>query len=173
MRTIAFIATALLLMVSCTQQADTGAAEKDELAKQNIEVVKKFLTALEEENVDAAMELLSEECINHGPILGKYDTLSREDLQAWVNNVDSLDYGVVKIMHESIKEGDLAGDWVLLWCHNSWYSVKAEKKIELMSHTPMRIEDGKIAYMASYWNQWDLYQQLGAELKWPEKKKEE
>ena len=42
-----------------------------------------------------------------------------------------------------------------------------------MSHTPMRIEDGKIAYMASYWNQWDLYQQLGAELKWPEKKKEE
>jgi len=60
---------------------------------------------------------------------------------------------------------------VLVWSNITWYDIKAEKKVKIMWHSPMRIEEGKIVLEVAYWNQWDLFKQLGAELKWPEEKK--
>ena len=40
----------------------------------------------------------------------------------------------------------------------------------IMYHSTEMIKDGKIFMEANYWNQWDMYKQLGAELKWPDEK---
>ena len=166
MKKLALLTAILFALCCCTNQAPEEKTELDETAKLNIEVVKKLLKAAENEDIDAWKEVVSEGTVIHGPQHDYYDTLTSEGIQEWFNNVDSLKFDVIKILYDVVEEGDLIGDWVLLWCYESWYSVKDEKKVKILWHAPMRIEGGKIVYMASYWNQWDLYKQLGAELEW-------
>jgi hypothetical protein len=40
-----------------------------------------------------------------------------------------------------------------------------------MYHAADKVQDGKIVLEGRYWNQLDQFKQLGAELKWPDKKK--
>jgi ketosteroid isomerase-like protein len=177
MKQFTLLATAIFFLVSCTQLAGPEEAkELDEVAKQNVEVVKKLLNAFENEDIPTILELFPEGAVIHGPMHDFYDTVDdgfSEGIEKWLTNVDSLKFDVISILPQSVEEGDLAGDWALLWCYESWYVVETGKHVKIMWHAPMQIEDGKIVFMASYWNQWDMFKQQGAELKWPEKEKEE
>lgn len=169
MKHLALITTALFLLSGCVQQADTGAEEMDELSKQNVELVKKLLASFENEDLEATKELFAEGCEWYGPRDDQYDTVDNDfwaGVEDWYNTVDSLKYDVIAILPHTVEEGDLEGDWVFLWCFENWYSIENEKSLRILWHCPMLIEDGKIVYVASIWNQWDLYKQLGAKLEW-------
>ena len=169
MKKIVLLATALLLMISCTQQADTGDKDVDEVGKQNVELIKKWAEALNNEDIETLRELYSTELVSIGPQYDHewpYDTLN--STEKMFQNTDSLKVDILIMLPKTVEEGDLAGDWVLVWADISWYNIKAEKKVQIMWHSPMRIEEGKIVYEVAYYNQWDMYKQMGAKLEWPD-----
>jgi len=164
MKNLLFISAAILFLAGCTAPTDTK--EVDELAKKNIEVVMNLLEAFENEDMEALKELWAEDATLYGPLHDQMDTVVPGDMQVWFDHADSIEFDVTFIMHEVIEEGELAGNWVLLWCFESWFEVEAEKRVTIIWHAPMQIEDGKVVHMTSIWNQWDLYKQLGYELEW-------
>ena len=171
MKKFTLLATAIVLMVGCTQKAGTGSGEMDELAKQNIELVKKMIQAYENEDVEALKEIYSVDLESRGPLHDEswpYDSIIKGNA-GWFEMADSIKYDVDYIMHEVVEKEEIAGNWVLLWATISWYNIKSEKTYMVDYHSPIRVEDGKIVYEHSYWNQWDYFKQAGAELKWPEK----
>ena len=169
-------AAAIIILAGCSSpEAGNGKDEQCELNKQNIELVKKFLKASENEDIEAWKEVMADGAVWYGPRYEQYDTVDAdfwEGIKGWFKSIDSVEFDVVEILAHNIEEGDLAGDWVLLWCFESWYSLEAEKKVTVFWHAPMRIEEGKINWVTSMWNQWDLYKQLGAKLNWPVEEKE-
>jgi len=171
MKHFSLLAIVLFFIVSCTQVADTGKKELDEVSKQNVELIKKWVQAHENEDIETLREIYSTELVSLGPQHDQewpYDTLN--STEEWFQSVDSIKFEVINILPKTVEEGDLAGDWVLIWANLSWYDIKSEKKMKIMWHSPMQIEEGKIVLEAAYWNQWDLFKQMGAELKWPDKK---
>ncbi|MFC2115114.1 nuclear transport factor 2 family protein [Bacteroidota bacterium] len=172
MKQIAFLASALIFLVSCTPQAETETKEIDEVAIQNVEIVKKLIQTYETEDLDAMKELYTPDAVFIGPKYEDADTMSEkywESMTKWFDAIDSMKFDVVAILPQVVEEGDLAGDWVLLWANIDWYETESGKTMHILYHSPIRLSEGKIVYEVSYWNQWDLYKQLGAELKWPEK----
>jgi ketosteroid isomerase-like protein len=134
-----------------------------------VELIKKWVQAYENEDIAALREMYSTELVSIGPQYNQewpYDTLN--STASWFEEIDSMKIEVITMLPETVKEGDLAGDWVLVWADISWYDVKAEKSVKIMWHSPMRIKEGKIVYEVAYWNQWDLFKQLGAKLEWPD-----
>lgn len=159
---------AIFLLAACTQVADTGS--KDEMAQQSIEVVEKLVQAYENEDIEALKEIYSVDLESHGPMYGDiwpYDSILASNA-AWFGMADSITFDIDYIMYEKVEEGELEGDWVLLWSDISWVDANTGKSYIIDYHSPHQIVDGKIVYEHAYWNQWDMLQQMGAELKWPE-----
>ncbi len=170
MKYLGILTLALLFTVACTQIADTGKKELDETAEQNLELVKKMVQAYENEDIDALKEIYSPDLVSIGPSIDhefNYDTIMASN-EYWFKQADSIKFNVITMLPETVDEGDLAGDWVLLWANVSWYNIKSGKKLIVMYHTPLQIEEGRIVYEVDYWNQWDVFKQLGAELEWPD-----
>ena len=150
--------------------ADTGKKELSETAKSNLELVKKMVQAFENEDIDALKEIYSTDLVSYGPRYEpeySYDTIMAFN-EEWFKGADSIKFDIINMLPETVDEGDLTGDWVLLWANVSWFDLEAGKKIKIMFHAPMRIEDGKIVFEVDYWNQWDVFKQLGAEIEWPD-----
>ncbi len=172
MKKLFVITLAFLLIAGCTPQADTK--ELDETAKMNVELVKKTLKAYETEDLDVIKEGYAPNCVSIGPRHDQVDSTTSwiESTSGWFEAIDSFKADIIKLLPYTIDEGDLAGDWVLAWANLEWYEVESGKTVFVMWHSPMRIEEGKIVYEVSYFNQWDVFKQLGAEMKWPEKAEE-
>ena len=176
MKKFTLLAAVLFLMAGCVPQPETEATELDEVAKQNVELAKNMVQAMENEDIDALKELYAEGAVSIGPRHDMVDTVGEEywnSSAGWFEGSDSIKLDVISILPESVDEGDLAGDWILIWANVQWYDVKAEKTLIAMWHSPLRIEDGKIVYEVSYINQWDIFKQLGATIEWPDDKDED
>ncbi len=176
MKKLTLLTVVLVAICSCTQQVEPPTKEVDETGDKNMEIVKKLFAAQEAKNVDAMREIFAQDAIVEGPNYGSIDTMNAKAFagqEKWLGNLDSLNYRVIAIMPHSVEEGNLAGEWVMVWAVASWYNIEAEKKVSIYYHAPIQIKDGKIVYMASYWNQWDLYKQLGATLEWDDDEDDE
>ena len=163
----------VFFLVCCkpvTPPPDTAKKEKD---SENVALVKDMFKAMENEDIEAVKGFYSDSVGITGPVFGEWIGMEQmvKDLTSFFEEADSIKCNIFAILPWTIEEGDLAGDWVLQWADFSWYEVKAQKKIMIMYHSAERIQDGKIIVEGNYWNQWDTFKQLGAELKWPEKKK--
>jgi hypothetical protein len=163
----------ILLFASCkpvTPPPDTAKKEKDSV---NVALVKSMFKAVEDENIEAMKGFYSDSVGILGPNFNEWTGFEEmvKGMTGFFEEADSIKCDIFAILAETVKEGDLAGDWVLQWSNLSWYEVKAQKKITIMYHSTEKIQDGKIIVEGNYWNEWDMYKQLGAELKWPEKNK--
>jgi ketosteroid isomerase-like protein len=170
MNKLVLLPVVFFLFTGCTQLAEKGKKEHDETAKQNLELVKKMVQAYENEDMAALREIYSPDLQSVGPQVKydfPYDTImaSNED---WFKQADSIKFDVDIMLPEIVKEGDLAGNWVLLWADISWYDLKSGKKLKVMYHSPLRIENGRIVFEAAFWDEWDAFKQLGAKLEWPD-----
>ena len=173
MKNLFILFCVILLFASCkpvTPPPDTTKKEKDSV---NIALVKAMFKAMENENLEAVKGFYSDSVGILGPVFNEWIGKEQmvKDMVGMFETSDSIKVNIFAIMAQTVEEGDLAGDWVFQWSDVSWYEVKAGKKITIMYHSAEKIQDGKIVLEGNYWNQWDMYKQLGAELKWPEKKK--
>jgi ketosteroid isomerase-like protein len=173
MKNLFLLFCVILFFASCkpvTPPPDTAQKVKDSV---NIALVKDMFKAMENENLEAVKGFYSDSVGIVGPNFNEWIGKEQmvKDMVSMFETSDSIEVKIFAIMAETVKEGDLAGDWVFQWSDVSWYEPKAEKKITIMYHSAEKIQDGKIVLEGNYWNQWDMYKQLGAELKWPDKKK--
>jgi len=173
MKNLSLLVCVILFFASCNQvkpPVDTAQKVKDSV---NIALVKNLYKAIENNNIEAVKGFYSDSVAIVGPnfneLTGYQDLVT--GMTAWFEGADSIKADIFAIMAQTVKEGDLAGDWVLLWANLSFYDLKTSKNIKLMYHATEKIKDGKIIVEGNYWNEWDAYKQMGAELKWPEKKK--
>ena len=163
----------ILFFASCkpvTPPPDTAQKVKDSI---NIALVKSMFKAMEDENLEAVKGFYSDTVAIVGPNFNQwtgYEDMTKS-MPEWFATADSIKMDIFAIMAQTVKEKDLAGDWVFLWANVSYWEVKAGKKVKIMYHAADKVQDGKIVLEGRYWNQLDQFKQLGAELKWPEKKK--
>jgi hypothetical protein len=163
----------IIFFASCKQVTpppDTAKKVKDSV---NIALVKDMFKALENENIEAVKGFYSDSAGILGPSFNEWIGLEQavKNMTDMCKTSDSIKFDIFAIMAETIEEGDLAGDWVLVWADVSWYDVILQKKIKIMYHVAEKIQDGKITIEGNYWDELDMYKQMGAELKWPEQKK--
>ncbi len=173
MKNLSLLVCVILFFASCNQPkppADTAQKVKDSV---NIALVKDLFKAVENENIEAMKGFYSDTAAIVGPNFNEWMGLEEtiKGMSGWFEEADSIKVNIFAIMAQTVKEEDLAGDWVFLWADFSYWDVKAAKKIQLMYHGAEKVQDGKIVLEGNYWNQWDMYKQMGAELKWPDKKK--
>lgn len=173
MKNLFLLFCVILILLSCKQVTpppDTTQKVKDST---NIALVKNTFKALESENLEALKGFYSDSIGVVGPAFNNWYGKEQliKNLASWFESADSIKFSIFYIMAETIEEGDLAGDWILLWADGSFYDMAAQKKIKFSYHAGEKIQDGKIVIEANYWDEWDIYMQMGAELKWPEKKK--
>jgi|GEM_PF-1532448 len=174
MKNLILFLCVILLFVGCKPVTPTPQDEvKKAKADSNIALVRDVFKAIESENIEAVAGFYSDSAGFVGPAFnswtGKEETV--KGLTSWFESADSIKFDIFYIMAETVEQENLAGDWVLLWADVSFYDLNAQKKIMLMYHATEKIQDGKIVIEGNYWNEWDVYKQMGAELKWPEKKK--
>ncbi len=159
----------IILLIGC-KPPPPPEETKDVKSTENITLVKDFYKAFENENIEAMKGFLSDSVVSYGPSFDLTENLE-EFVKSWTQtfiDIDSMKIDIFQILAETLSEGELAGDWVLQWANVSFYVPSSEKKVKLMVHTAQMIEDGKISILANYWDQWDMYKQMGAELKWTE-----
>jgi ketosteroid isomerase-like protein len=174
MEKLTILTAVLFVLAGCAPRADTK--EVDEVGKQNMELVMKMLQAYENEDIETIKEVYSPDVTSDGPSVGEGVGLEEmlESNKEMFEGVDSIRIKVRAMLPYTVDaeaDEDLAGDWVFFWADIGWHVVEAGKTVWTRWHSPVKIKDGQIVYEVTYMNQWDLFNQLGAEIKWPDKDK--
>jgi len=169
MKKLLFLSGIVLLLFSCTQQNPpvTKEAEKTK-ADENIALVKKYMAAYEAEDIETMKSLSDDSLVIVGP--GHKDLLGyKEYYEDWVPGIfdreDSRHYNVITMTQISTQQEGIAGDWVLCWADFSYFDLGTQKTVKFPIHFASLVKDGKIKMIARYYDQLDIYNQLGFELK--------
>jgi ketosteroid isomerase-like protein len=140
---------------------------KDETAnkeKDNLEIAKKFMKAVESKDVATMDFLLAENYIGYGPSVGD-STTKKEAVKAFKFNVENLyesfEYTKHKVIAVSSTEGEAMGDWVLNWAYLTIKYKDGRGPINLWVNAVYRIENGKIVHSRTFYNEADALRQLG------------
>ncbi|MGZ8537220.1 MAG: nuclear transport factor 2 family protein [Flavisolibacter sp.] len=144
-------------LFSCTPQ--NSGKEKD-----NLEIAKRYMQAVETLNTATMDSLLAENYIGYGPSVG--DSTNKTDaLTAFKNNAENLyesfKYTRHKELAVTVKEGEAQGDWVLNWAYLTIKYKDGRGPINLWVNAVYRIEDGKIVHSRTFYNEADALRQLG------------
>lgn len=144
-----------LTLISCSTQ--------NTVKEEKTTVVEKFITAVEDLDFESLENLLDENYINTGPNFG--DSLEKTaTLENWKFNIDnlyeSIDYNKSRIVPMTIQTGENKGEWI---------SNLAELKIVYQNgqeattwtNTLYKIENNKIVKSFIFYNESDVYKQLG------------
>jgi len=130
---------------------------------ENVEVVKNYVTAVENLDFDAMSNYLADNYMGLGPSYG--DTIYKaQAVENWKRNVEdlyeSIQYTRSQLAPVVIKEGDAKGDWVGNWAEMN-IVYKSGDKITLWANTNYQVENGKIIRSLTLYNEADALRQLG------------
>ena len=165
----------VVVFVGCNTTSEPVDKQKDEVSKKNMQIVKEYFLAVENEDISKLEELLADDFLEVGPA-SKEEYNREKSIESFKNTFeayDSIQFSITAITTEHKTEGDLAGDWVMSW---NWFkskNVKMDKTVKLMYHGAFKVKDGEIVLLVNYWDRWDLYKQLGAELEWDDEDEDE
>ena len=157
MKQLIFLAAIGVGMFSCTAAAD-------KLKKENLAIAKKYMEAVETKNVALMDSLLADNYMGYGPSIG--DSTNKEDAISSFkynseNLYESLEYTRHTEIAESIKEGNAAGDWVLNWVYLTIKYKDGRGPVHAWVNVVYKIENGKIVYSRTFYNEADVLRQLG------------
>lgn len=158
----------LIIAVSisiCIFSCGTDSADQD---KANLEIVKKYLNAVETNNVEAMSALLADNYKGFGPSDG--DSTNKEQaIQNWKYNIENLyesvKYSRFQNIAVTMKEGEEAeaGQWVSNWAYVTIKYKDGRGPVHVWLNAVYKIEDGKIAHSRTFYNEADVLRQLGYE----------
>jgi hypothetical protein len=154
---IFFMAALGIGLFSCT-----SASEK--LGEQNLAVGRKYMEAVETQNVALMDSLLADNYMGYGPSVG--DSINKADAIAnFKYNVEnlyaSLKYSRHKEIAVSEKEGEVKGDWVLTWVYLEIKYKDGRGPVYAWVNIVYRLENGKIVHSRTFYNEADVLRQLG------------
>lgn len=156
MKYLILIAMTGLLFGACTSEADKANGN-------NIELVNKYIKAVEELDFEGMGQYLDENYMGLGPSYG--DTIYKADAVAnWKENVTNLykkiSYTKSKTAAVYIEGGVNEGNWVGNWAELA-IEYQNGGKVNIWANTNYLIENGKIIKSVTFYNEADALRQLG------------
>jgi ketosteroid isomerase-like protein len=130
----------------------------------SIEIVKKYLEAVDNNDYELMESLLADNYVGFGPSID--DSTNKEmALAGWKWNSENLyedvQYERTETFASTIDQGPNAGDWAYNWSHVIISYKDGTGPVELMMNAVYKIESGKIARTRTFYNEADVYEQLG------------
>ena len=157
MKQLVLLIAVSMILFSCGSKSTGKETE-------NLAIAHKYMEAIETKNVATMDSLMSPAYIGYGPSVG--DSVSKEEaLESFKYNAENLyesyKYTYSKEMAVTVTEGDGIGDWVLNWAQLTIKYKDGRGPINLWVNAVYQIEDGKIVYSRTFYNEADVLRQLG------------
>lgn len=146
----------LVLIVSCNTQNDSSF--------KNIELIIKYVNAVENKDSATMESLLDENYLGLGPSVG--DSINKTDAIAnWKHNVEnlykSISYKKSRNISTNIPDGENRGEWVSNWAELEIVYKKDKKNVTIWANTIYQIKNNKIIKSFTFYNEADVLEQLG------------
>lgn len=144
-----------LTLISCS----TENTEK----KEKINVVEKFITAIGDLDIESLEPLLDDDYINTGPNFG--DSVEKPvALANWKFNIDNIyeniDFNKSKTVSMTIHEGENKGEWISNLAELNIVYQNGQEATS-WTNTLYKIENDKIVKTLIFFNEGEVYEQLG------------
>jgi hypothetical protein len=146
-------------LFSCTSSSDKRKSD-------NLAIAKRYMNAVESNNIAAMDSLLADNYMGYGPSFG--DSVNKANALAnWKYTAETLYESVKYTRYQNIavtaKEGDEAapGDWVSNWANLTIKYKDGRGPVNLMVNAVYKIENGKIVRSLTFYNEADALRQLG------------
>lgn len=130
----------------------------------NKEVVRRFVSAMNEQNLDALDDLVAPDVVRRSPSTPGVTVRSLEELKAFLRQ----DRAAVPDAVQTIRMMVAEGDWVAVWANYSGTQdgplgpfPASGNPVDLEFAGFLRIEDGMIAEIRAVWDNVDMLTQLG------------
>ena len=155
LKKIGLLLSVVALMYSCSNQIN--------LSKENEEIVKNYIKAVESNDRDTMDTLLADNYVGLGPSVG--DSIGKEDaIENWKYNTEnlyeSIKYNKSRVISVNVPDGENKGEWVSNWAELT-ITYKSGEKAIIMTNTIYEIEDSKVVKSYTFYNEADVYKQLG------------
>ncbi len=154
----------LLLVISASLLSCTSSTDKNKT--ENLAIAKRYLEAVQTNNVAAMDSLLADNYMGYGPSVG--DSTNKADaLNNWKYNAEnlyeSIKYDRYQNIAVTISEGEEAeaGDWISNWAYITIKYKDGRGPVHAWVNAIYKIENGKIAHSRTFYNEADVLEQLG------------
>ena len=149
----------IFFVVGC--QAPAGSDGK------NLAIVQQYVDAVKNNDLDAMGALLSDNYLGLGPSVGD-STNKQLALESWQYNsenvYESISYDMMQLLEVSVPDGPAKGEWVANWSLVTIMYKDGRGPVSLWVNVVYKVEDGKIARSRTFYNEADVYSQLGYRL---------
>ena len=158
MRNLIKLTLILFLLHGCTIDNKKTAA--------NVDLIKKYVAAVEAKDYATMEALLAESYKGYGP--SHSDSTTREAaLAAWKENIEnlyeSISYERSRNAAVAIKDGPNKGEWVANWAELVITYKNDRGTVTIWANTNYQIKNGKIVRSYTFYNEADAMRQLGYE----------
>jgi len=141
-----------------------GCTNNPKNSRQNIELIKKYVQSVENLNYEAMEEILDDDYIGYGPSIN--DSISKSlAVENWKRNVEylykSIKYDKSRNAVVIVDSGENQGEWVSNWAEVKIVYKENEKSVTIWANTIYQIKNNKIVKSYSFYNEADVYEQLG------------
>jgi hypothetical protein len=133
-------------------------------SQKNIDLVNKYVHAVEALDYEGMGSLLDDNYLGIGPSIN--DTITKSNaLINWEKNAtnlyESIKYNKSRTLAVTVTNADNPGDWVSNWAEVS-ITYKGDKgSVVLLANTIYKIENDKIVESYTFYNEADALEQLG------------
>ncbi|SMD44770.1 hypothetical protein SAMN00777080_3403 [Aquiflexum balticum DSM 16537] len=159
MKNLIIIVAVTFALMSCKSSTESDHS-------QNIEVVKKYVHAVENLDFEGMGNMLDADYLGVGPSYG--DSIGKDDAVAnWKWNVENLynkiHYNRSRFASVTIPDGESKGDWVANWAELE-IEFKDGESVIIWANSNYLVENGKIKKSLTFYNEADVMRQLGFEM---------
>ncbi|WP_194776244.1 nuclear transport factor 2 family protein [Pararhodonellum marinum] len=155
-----------LIIIVAIAFASLACTSTESNQKENIELVKKYVHAVENLDFEGMENMLDDDYIGVGPSYG--DSIGKSDAVAnWKYNVENLyekiQYNRSRFAGVTIPDGESKGDWVANWAELSIVFQDGDSVI-IWANSNYLVENGKIKKSLTFYNEADVLRQLGYQM---------
>lgn len=152
MKNLVLVVVTGFLLVACSSS--------NKRSQENVELVTKYVKAVENLDYNAMDDILADGYIGIGP--SKSDSINKENaIKNWKQNVKNLYENISYSKNRNISVNTPEGDWVSNWADLTITYKGSGEKVSILSNTIYQIENGKIVKSITFYNEADALEQLG------------
>lgn len=150
------IILASIFIVGCTSSPKNS--------KQNLELIEKYVQSVENLDYETMESILDDNYIGFGPSLN--DSITKGPVvENWKLNsktlYKSIEYKKSRNATVIVDSGENEGEWVSNWALVKIVYQGSENSVTIWANTIYQIENNKIITSYSFYNEADVYEQLG------------
>ena len=136
----------------------------DRSDKKNIEIVEKYISAVENLDFNTMASLLDDNYVGYGPSYG--DSITKiQAVSSWKQHIEtiyqSIKYNKSRNAAVTIPNGPDAGEWVSNWGELHIVYKDNRGEVTIWANSVYKIKNGKIIKSYTFYNEADALTQLG------------